>query len=74
MSNTRNEGKIRLGRCNVARLCLPRPGLRTGRENFNISALPEDAFGEINQVETRQRLDEVVKTGIPGFILRGRST
>ena len=42
------------------------------RENFNISALPEDAFDEINRIETRQRLNEVVKTGIPGFIPRGR--
>ena len=43
------------------------------RENFNISALPEDAFDEINRIETRQRLNEVVKTGIPGFIPRVRS-
>src|SRR5271163_1506430 len=42
------------------------------RENFNISALPQDAFDEINRIETRQRLNEVVKTGIPGFIPRGR--
>src|SRR5271155_476686 len=42
------------------------------RENFNISALPQDAFDEINRIEIRQRLNEVVKTGIPGFIPRGR--
>jgi alcohol dehydrogenase (NADP+) len=44
------------------------------RENFNISALPEDAFDEINRIQTRRRLNEVVKTGIPGFIPRVRST
>jgi alcohol dehydrogenase (NADP+) len=42
------------------------------RENFNISALPEDALEEINRIETRQRLNEVVKTGSPGFIPQGR--
>jgi aldehyde reductase len=41
------------------------------RENFNISALPEDALDEINRIQTRQRLNEVVKTGIPGFIAQG---
>jgi alcohol dehydrogenase (NADP+) len=44
------------------------------RENLNISALPQDAFDEINRIQTRQRLNEVVTTGIPGFIPRGRST
>jgi aldehyde reductase len=38
------------------------------QENFNISALPEDAFDEINRIETRQRLNAVVQTGVPGFI------
>jgi hypothetical protein len=33
-----------------------------------------DAFNEINRIQTRQRLNEVVKTGIPGFIPGGRST
>ena len=41
------------------------------RENFDISPLPEDAFDEINRIETRQRLNEVVKTGVPGFIAKG---
>jgi diketogulonate reductase-like aldo/keto reductase len=27
---------------------------------------------EINRIQTRQRLNEVVKTGIPGFIARGK--
>jgi aldehyde reductase len=42
------------------------------KENFDISALPEDALDEINQIQTRQRLNQVVKTGIPGFIPQGR--
>jgi diketogulonate reductase-like aldo/keto reductase len=42
------------------------------RENFNISALPEDAFDAINRIQTRQRLNEVVKTGSPGFIPQGK--
>src|SRR6204780_3533418 len=43
------------------------------RENFNISALPEDAFDEINRIQSRQRLNDVVNTGIPSFIPRVRS-
>jgi len=41
------------------------------RENFDITALPEDALNEINRIQTRQRLNEVVKTGVPGFIAKG---
>jgi alcohol dehydrogenase (NADP+) len=51
----------------TALLTTPRTADRA-RENFDISALPEDAFDEINRIETRQRLNEVVKTGVPGFI------
>jgi alcohol dehydrogenase (NADP+) len=40
------------------------------RENFNISALPEDAFDKINHIQSRQRLNDVVNTGNPGFIPR----
>jgi alcohol dehydrogenase (NADP+) len=40
-------------------------------ENFDISALPQDALDEINRIETRHRLNEVVKTGSPGFIPQG---
>jgi diketogulonate reductase-like aldo/keto reductase len=40
------------------------------RENLDVSALPADAFDEINRIETRQRFNEVVKTGSPGFIPR----
>jgi len=38
------------------------------KENFNISALPVDAMEEINAIQTRQRLNPVISTGIPGFI------
>jgi alcohol dehydrogenase (NADP+) len=44
------------------------------RENFNVSALPEDAFEAINRIQTRQRLNDVVNTGSPGFIPRVKST
>jgi aldehyde reductase len=55
----------------TALLTTPRTAARV-KENFDISALPEDAFNEINRIQTRQRLNEVVKTGIPGFIAQGR--
>jgi aldehyde reductase len=55
----------------TALLTTPRTAARA-KENFDISALPEDAFNEINRIQTRQRLNEVVKTGIPGFIAQGR--
>jgi alcohol dehydrogenase (NADP+) len=42
------------------------------RENFNISSLPEEAMDEINRIQTRQRFNEVVNTGSPGFIPQGR--
>jgi len=40
------------------------------KENFDISALPQDALDEINRIQTRQRLNTVVTTGVPGFIPR----
>jgi diketogulonate reductase-like aldo/keto reductase len=52
-----------------ALLTTPKTATRA-RENFEISALPADAFDEINRIETRQRYNEVVKTGSPGFIPR----
>jgi len=55
----------------TALLTTPRSAARA-QENFNISALPEDALEEINRIQTRQRLNEVVKTGIPGFIAKGK--
>ena len=55
----------------TALLTTPRTADRA-KENFNVSALPEDAFEEINRIRTRQRLNEVVKTGSPGFIPQGK--
>jgi alcohol dehydrogenase (NADP+) len=57
----------------TALLTTPRSADRA-RENFDISALPEDALDEINRIETRQRLNDVVNTGSPGFIPRAKST
>ncbi len=56
----------------TALLTTPKSAARA-RENFDISALPADAFDEISRIQTRQRLNEVVKTGIPGFIPRAKS-
>jgi alcohol dehydrogenase (NADP+) len=57
----------------TALLTTPRTAARA-QENFNISALPQDAFDEINRIQTRQRFNEVVKTGSPGFIPRVSTT
>jgi alcohol dehydrogenase (NADP+) len=54
----------------TALLTTPKSAARA-RENFDISPLPEDAFNEISSIQTRQRLNEVVKTGVPGFIAQG---
>jgi aldehyde reductase len=56
----------------TALLTTPKSASRA-KENFNISVLPGDAFDEINRIETRQRLNRVVTTGVPGFIPRGES-
>lgn len=40
------------------------------KENFDVSPLPQHAFDAIDRIETRQRYNEVVKTGTPGFIPR----
>jgi diketogulonate reductase-like aldo/keto reductase len=53
----------------TAVLTTPKTAARA-RENFDISALPEDAFNEINHIQTRQRFNQVVDTGNPGFIPR----
>jgi alcohol dehydrogenase (NADP+) len=53
----------------TAVLTTPKTAARA-KENFDISALPEEAFNEISRIQTRQRLNEVVKTGVPGFIAR----
>ena len=43
------------------------------RENFEVSALPEDAMQEIRDgVATKIRFNSVVDTGVPGFIPRRR--
>jgi alcohol dehydrogenase (NADP+) len=55
----------------TALLTTPKSAARA-KESFNISALPEDAMNEINRIQTRQRLNDVVKTGSPGFIPQGR--
>ena len=57
----------------TALLTTPRTAARA-QENFNISALPEDALEEINRIQTRQRLNQVVSTGVPGFIPQAKST
>jgi alcohol dehydrogenase (NADP+) len=54
----------------TALLTTPKSAARA-RESFDISALPEDALNEINRIPTRQRLNQVVKTGVPGFIAQG---
>jgi len=54
----------------TALLTTPRTAARA-KENFSISALPEDAFEEINRIQTRQRLNDVMRTGSPGFIPQG---
>jgi alcohol dehydrogenase (NADP+) len=53
----------------TALLTTPKTAARA-RENFDIAALPEDAFNEIDRIETRQRFNTVVHTGSPGFIPR----
>jgi diketogulonate reductase-like aldo/keto reductase len=43
------------------------------RENFDISALPEDAMREIRErITTNVRFNTVVETGVPGFIPRAQ--
>lgn len=53
----------------TAVITTPRTPARA-QENFNISPLPEEAFEEINHIATRQRLNTVVASGVPGFIPR----
>jgi diketogulonate reductase-like aldo/keto reductase len=41
------------------------------QENFDISALPEDAMREMREeITTNIRFNTVVETGVPGFIPR----
>lgn len=44
-------------------------------ENFDVLALPEDALQRMrHEITTRVRLNQVVDTGLPGFIPRARQT
>ncbi|HEY6456247.1 MAG TPA: aldo/keto reductase [Steroidobacteraceae bacterium] len=54
----------------TALLTTPRTAARA-RENFDIRALPDEAFEEINRIRIRQRFNDVVRTGSPGFIPKG---
>ncbi len=56
----------------TAVLTTPKTSARA-KENFNISALPEDAFNEIARIQIRQRLNPVVNTGVGGFLTPGRT-
>jgi diketogulonate reductase-like aldo/keto reductase len=40
------------------------------KENFDVSALPEEAVRKISGIELRVRFNPVVETGVPGFIPR----
>lgn len=51
----------------TALLTTPKTAARA-KENFDVSPLPQNAFDEINAIQTRQRLNNVVNTGVPGFI------
>src|SRR5271154_5762079 len=43
------------------------------KENFEVSALPEEAVREISEgIKLRVRFNAVVETGVPGFIPRGK--
>ncbi|MTH15595.1 aldo/keto reductase [Flavobacterium sp. LC2016-01] len=45
--------------------------LARAHENFNIGVLSQEDFDQIDNIETRQRFNSVVKTGVPGFIAKG---
>jgi diketogulonate reductase-like aldo/keto reductase len=44
------------------------------RENFDISALPEDAMRQMRNITTNIRFNSVVQTGVPGFIPRAKAS
>jgi alcohol dehydrogenase (NADP+) len=56
----------------TAVLTTPKTAARA-RENFDISRLPEDALAEINRIQTRQRLNPVVNSGVGGFLPQSKS-
>jgi alcohol dehydrogenase (NADP+) len=41
------------------------------KENFNVPVIPQEAVEAISNIQTRQRFNSVVKTGVPGFIAKG---
>jgi alcohol dehydrogenase (NADP+) len=53
----------------TALLTTPKTEARA-KENFDVPDLPKEAFNAINNIQTRQRLNSVVTTGVPGFIAR----
>jgi alcohol dehydrogenase (NADP+) len=55
----------------TAVLTTPRSAARA-HENFDISRLPQNALDEIIRIQTRQRLNPVVNTGVPGFIPKSK--
>ncbi len=55
----------------TALLTTPRTAARA-QENFDIRAMPGDAMDEINAIQIRLRFNDVVRTGSPGFIPKGR--
>jgi aldehyde reductase len=55
----------------TAALTTPKSAARA-KESFDISPLPQDALDEINRIQTRQRLNPVVTTGVPGFIPKAK--
>lgn len=57
----------------TAVLTTPKSAARA-RENFDIAPLPEDGLAEISAIQTRKRLNQVVNTGVPGFIPQSKST
>jgi aldehyde reductase len=54
----------------TALLTTPKTAVQA-REALDIAILPEDAMNEINRIQTRRRLNDVVNTGSPGFIPQG---
>jgi alcohol dehydrogenase (NADP+) len=56
----------------TAVLTTPRTAARA-KENFDISSLPQDGLDEINRIQTRQRLNPVVTTGVGGFLSPGKA-
>jgi alcohol dehydrogenase (NADP+) len=54
----------------MALLATPQTAARAG-ENFDVSRIPADALEEINRSQTSQRLNDLVRISIPGFVPEG---